>query len=90
MQRRDIVELTKGKRIAVVRFDSLSINDSRYIMPVTDVVFKTEDGIRLIWRLPIKKSERLLKKIKVLEIEFVVTEKIAPETYLIEQVKIFG
>ncbi|EOF88924.1 TPA: hypothetical protein IWN98_001242 [Enterococcus faecium] len=84
------MELTKGKRIAVVRFDSLSINDSRYIMPVTDVVFKTEDGIRLIWRLPIKKSERLLKKIKVLEIEFVVTEKIAPETYLIEQVKIFG
>jgi len=84
------VELTKGKRIAVVRFDSLSINDSRYIMPVTDVVFKTEDGIRLIWRLPIKKSKRLLKKIKVLEIEFVVTENIAPETYLIEQVKIFG
>ncbi|MBE8746812.1 MULTISPECIES: hypothetical protein [Enterococcus] len=84
------MELTKGKRIAVVRFDSLSINDSRYIMPVTDVVFKTEDGIRLIWRLPIKKSKRLLKKIKVLEIEFVVTEKIAPETYLIEQVKIFG
>lgn len=84
------MELTKGKRIAVVRFDSLSINDSRYIMPVTDVVFKTEDGIRLIWRLPIKKSERLLKKIKVLEIEFVVNEKIAPETYLIEQVKIFG
>ncbi len=84
------MELTKGKRIAVVRFDSLSINDSRYIMPVTDVVFKTEDGIRLIWRLPIKKSKRLLKKIKVLEIEFVVTENIAPETYLIEQVKIFG
>ncbi|EMF0336523.1 hypothetical protein KCT23_002333 [Enterococcus faecium] len=84
------MELTKGKGIAVVRFDSLLINDSRYIMPVTDVVFKTEDGIRLIWRLPIKKSERSLKKIKVLEIEFVVTEKIAPETYLIEQVKIFG
>lgn len=60
------MELTKGKRIAVVRFDSLSINDSRYIMPVTDVVFKTEDGIRLIWRLPIKKSERLLKKLRYL------------------------
>lgn len=84
------MNLTKEKRTAIVRFVKLSEDSTKYTMPITEIEFETENGIKLIWRLPIKKSTNTLKKVKSLGIQFVVTCQIAPKTYLIEQVRILG
>lgn len=84
------MNLTKEKRTAIVRFVKLSEDTTKFAMPITEIEFETDEGNKLIWRLPIKKSTDTLKKVKMLGIQFVVTCQIAPKTYLIEQVRVLG
>lgn len=51
------MNLTKEKRIAIVRFVRLSEDTTKFAISITEIEFETDEGNKLIWRLPIKKVQ---------------------------------
>ncbi|HGT1350653.1 TPA: hypothetical protein ACMUTV_002980, partial [Enterococcus faecium] len=74
----------------IVKIGNVKLDKSKYCISETEIIFNTELGYILIWKLPFPKDEETLKKINTLKIRYCVYEVIDKNTYVINQVKVMG
>ncbi|WP_407956244.1 hypothetical protein [Enterococcus faecium] len=74
----------------IVKIGNVKLVKSKYYISETEIIFNTESGCILIWKLPFPKDETTLKKINTLKIRYCIHEIIDKNTYVINQVKVMG
>jgi hypothetical protein len=75
----------------IVKIGNVKLDKSKYCISETEIIFNTELGYILIWKLPFPKDEETLKKNKYFKkIRYCVYEVIDKNTYVINQVKVMG